>query len=83
MKAAQPYIVTWLLVRYLSVLKDPYLFEMEIFKFMRDELELSKKRFQRLNIFLNQMHLKTIDDAELAVLKAEFAGIIDDKELPF
>ena len=83
MKAAQPYIVTWLLVRYLSVLKDPYLFEMEIFKFMRDELALSKKRFQRLNIFLNQMHLKTIDDAELALLKTEFAGIIDEKELPF
>ena len=50
---------------------------------MRDELVLSKKRFQRLNIFLNQMHLKTIDDAELALLKAEFAGIIDEKELPF
>ncbi len=83
LKAAQPYIVTWLLVRYLSVLKDPYLFEMEIFKFMRDELVLSKRRFQRLNIFLNQMHLKSIDDGELAALKTEFAGIIDEKELPF
>ena len=50
---------------------------------MRDELVLTKKRFQRLNIFLNQMHLKTIDDAELALLKAEFADIIDEKELPF
>ncbi len=83
LKAAQPYIVTWLLVRYLSVLKDPYLFEMEIFKFMRDELVLSKRRFQRLNIFLNQMHLKTIDDSELAAFKTEFTGIIDEKELPF
>ncbi len=56
---------------------------MEIFKFMRDELVLSKRRFQRLNIFLNQMHLKTIDDSELAAFKTEFTGIIDEKELPF
>lgn len=83
MKAASPYISTWLLVRYLSVLKDPYLFELEIFKFMKNELTLSKRRFQRLNIFLNQMNLKTIDDEEMALLKVEFEGIIDEKELPF
>ena len=83
MKKAQPYISTWLLVKYLSVLKDPYLFETEIYKFLKDELILSKQRFQRLNIYLNQMHLKTLDDQDFALLKEEFKSIIQEKELPF
>lgn len=83
MKAAKPYVITWLIIKYLTVIQDPYLFELEVFKFMRDNLELSKKRFQRLNIFLNQMKLKVIDDADLAMLREEFAKIVEDMELPF
>lgn len=83
LKAASPYISIWLFVKYLQVLKDPYLFEMEIYKFMKNELTFSKKRFQRLNIFLNQYHLKPIDDIELANIKLELAKILEEKELPF
>lgn len=83
MKAATPYISMWLLIKYLGVLKDPYLFEMEIYRFMAESLKFSKQRFQRLNIYLNQLHLKTIDDDIMALLKVEFAGILDERELPF
>ena len=83
LKAAETYISTWLLVKYLDVCKDPYLFEMEIYKFMRDGLRFSKQRFQRLNMYLDQRHLKTLDDATYAALHEEFKGIINDRELPF
>lgn len=83
MKAARAYISMWLLLKYLLVLRDPYLFELEIFKFMANSLEFSKQRFRRLNIYLDQFSLKTIDDVTLAELKAEFAGIVEEKELPF
>ena len=48
-----------------------------------DNLSFSKKRFQKLNIFLDQLSCQTIDDIELEALKLEFQGIIDEKELPF
>ena len=83
LKAAESYISTWLIVKYLDVCKDPYLFEMEIYKFMRDGLKFSKQRFQRLNMYLDQRHLKTLDDAEYAMLHEEFKGIVEDRELPF
>ena len=83
MKAAEPYISMWLLVKYLEVCNDPYLFEMEIYKYMRDGLKFSKQRFQRLNMYLDQRHLKTIDDITYAALHEEFKGIVDDRELPF
>ncbi len=83
LKAAEPYISMWLVVKYLDVCNDPYLFEMEIYKFMRDCLKFSKQRFQRLNMYLDQRHLKTLDDATYAQLHEEFVGIVDDRELPF
>ncbi len=69
LKAAGPYISIWILIRYLQVLKDPYLFKIEIYKFMKNELAFSKKRFQLLNVFLSQYNLKPIDDIELANTK--------------
>lgn len=83
LKAATPYISIWLFVKYLQVLKDPYLFEIEIYKFMKNEMTFSKKRFQRLNIFLSQYHLKPIDDVELANIKLELTKILEEKKLPF
>lgn len=80
---AGPYVYTILMLMYMSVMKDNYLFEIEIYKFLRDFKKLSKKRFQRLNMFLDQMNVKTIDDAEFAACKAEFAGIVSERELPF
>ena len=83
LEAAIPYITTWLLATFLIVDKNPHLFEIEIYKLMLNNLTLSKKRFQRLNMLLNEMNLKTINDEELASLKADFERIIEDKELPF
>ena len=83
LKNAMPYVVTYLIVKYLTVCRDPYLLEIEMFKLLRDNLKFSKQRFQRLNIYLNQLRIKTIDDATLAELKQEFAGIVNEKEIPF
>ena len=83
LKSAMPYVVTYLIVKYFTVYRDPYLLEIEMFKLLRDNLSFSKQRFQRLNIYLNQLRLQTIDDATLAELKLEFAGIVNDKEVPF
>lgn len=83
MKAARPYVSMWLLVKYLDVCRDPYLFELEIYKYLSNGLAFSKQRFQRLNMFLDQHNLKTIDDVEFAALKEEFKGIVSERELPF
>ena len=50
---------------------------------MKEQMKFSKQRFQRLNIYLNQLNIQTIDDFMMAELKEEFAGIISDRELPF
>ena len=83
MKAAIPYVSMFLLLKYLEVDQVQELFEIEIYKFMKDQMKFSKQRFQRLNIYLNQLKIKTIDDATLAELKLEFAGIVNEKEIPF
>ena len=48
-----------------------------------DNLTFSKKRFQKLNIYLDQLACKTIDDKELEILKKEFEGVISERTLPF
>ena len=83
MKAAEPYISMWLLVKYLDVSNDPYLFELEIYKYMKDSLKFSKQRFQRLNMYLDKHNIKTLDDSEFLALKEEFRGIVEERELPF
>ena len=83
LKAATPYLSMFLLLKYICVGRQPDLFEMEIYKFMKDQTKFSRQRFQRLNIYLNQLNSKTVDDVVLAELKDEFAGIISEKELPF
>lgn len=83
MEAADRYISMWFVIHYLQVLKDPYLFEMEIYKYLSTKLTFSKKRFQRLNIFLNQMNLTPLDNTGLAQMKQEFEKILEEKELPF
>ena len=83
MKAAIPYVSMFLLLKYLEVDQVQELFEIEIYRFMKEQMKFSKQRFQRLNIYLNQLNIQTIDDFMMAQLKDEFAGIIDERELPF
>jgi hypothetical protein len=42
-----------------------------------------KDKFQRLNLFLDQMNCKTLSDEEMEKLRQEFFGIVNDRELPF
>ena len=72
-----------LVIKYYQLKKDNDLFDIEVRKMVLDNLSFSKKRFQKLNIYLDQLSCQTIDDIELEALKLEFQGIIDEKELPF
>lgn len=83
LKQALPYTVMLLVIKYYQLKKDNNLFDIEIRKLVLENLTFSKKRFQRLNMFLDQLACKTIDDKELEILKQEFQGVIDDRELPF
>ena len=83
LKHALPFVVMLLVIKYYQLKKDNNLFDIEIRKLVVDNLSFTKKRFQKLNIYLDQLNCKTIDDKELEILKQEFQGVIDDKELPF
>ncbi len=83
LKQALPYATMLLVIKYYQLKKDNNLFDIEVRKMILNNLSFSKKRFQKLNIYLDQLSCKTIDDRELERLKEEFQGIIDDKELPF
>lgn len=83
LKQAMPYAVMLLVIKYYQLKKDNYLFDLEIRKMILENLSFSKKRFQKLNIYLDQLSCQTIDDVELASLKLEFEGIINEKDLPF
>ena len=83
LKAATPYITTFLLYKYYCLHKTPELFEIEIYKFLKYNIRPSKKTFKNLNIYLSDLRLKPIDDLELNNLKDELNEIIKEKELPF
>lgn len=50
---------------------------------MAESLKFSKQRFQKLNMYLDQRNLKTIDDETFTMLQREFKDIISERELPF
>lgn len=81
--SATPYLSMWLLLSYLECAKDPYIFELKIYHFMAESLKFSKQRFQKLNMYLDQRNLKTIDDETFKMLQREFKDIISERELPF
>ncbi len=83
MKTGAPFVSMYLMLTYLMVGRDPWIFEIEIFKFMKNSLKFSNKTFKRLNMYLNNMGLKPLDDVDFAILKHEFSEIIQEKELPF
>ena len=82
-KQGMPYFVTFIILKWIKAKSNIDLFNIDIFKSTLEYLNLSKKRFQKLNMFLDQLAGRTIDMKELEILKNEFKGIIDDKELPF
>lgn len=82
-KKAMPYFVTLVVLKYMQVKKDNNLLDIELRKMVVDNLEFSKGRFQRLNLFLDQISCRSIDEGELELLKKEFEGVINDRMLPF
>ena len=83
LEQALPYMVMLLVIKYYQLRKDNNLFDIEVRKMVMDNLTFSKKRFQKLNIYLDQLACKTIDDKELEILKKEFEGVISERTLPF
>jgi len=83
-KMALPFWHMYNLLLYLESGRKLFVYDMESHKQMYDYMtNYSKHRFQRLNIYLHQLNIKTVDDDELQELKNEFKGIIEDEELPF
>lgn len=83
LKSAIPYVSMFLFVKFLMVNQEPELFEIELYKFMKEDLYFTKPRFHKLNIFLSQNNLKPIDDKALGKIKERFSEILEDKLLPF
>ncbi len=82
-KTALPYTTTILLLKYLSVNQDEYLLLLEILKLLYNNLDLSKERFYKINTYLKQLNLPTLDMSSLHNLKQTLEQKIEDQELPF
>ena len=78
-----PDFLFYLIVLYLKTGRKRYIVETEIWKNAYKRFALTKYRFQRLNIFLKQLNIATVDDDDFAQIKEEFKEILEDKELPF
>lgn len=83
LKSAIPYVSMFLFVKFLLVNQEPELFEIELYKFMKDDLYFTNPRFHKLNIFLSQHNLKPIDEKAFHQIKEKFNTILEDKMLPF
>lgn len=83
LKASIPYIVSYLIIIYLKTNKDINLFNLEIYKLFKDNLEFSKRRFQKLNIYLDGLNIKPINDKNLSEIEEELTKLIEDSLLPF
>jgi hypothetical protein len=68
---------------YLKNHENENLFNVEVRKLMLKYWTLTKKRFQKLNIYLGQMECRTVDEKEMERLKKQFEGVIDESLLPF
>lgn len=83
LKAATPYISTFLLYMFKTSCYEPNIFELYIYKFMKDKLNLSRKSHKNLNIYLDDIGVEPIDSEEMVVIQDTISEIIEDKELPF
>lgn len=83
LKSAIPYVSMFLFVKFLIVNQDPDLFEIELYKFLKNDLYFTNPRFHKLNIFLSQHNIKPIDNDALGKIKKRFDEILEDKMLPF
>ncbi len=75
--------VFYLILMYLSTNRNIELFTTNIIRLMYKHSELSKKRFRRLNTYLDELKLAIFTDEDLADLKIELFSIIKERELPF
>lgn len=83
LNSAIPYVSMFLFVKFLIVNQNPDLFEIELYKFLKNDLYFTKARFHKLNLFLSQHNIKPIDNDALGKIKERFSEILEDKMLPF
>ena len=67
----------------MSVREDEYLWLLELLKFIYDNLDLSKERFYKINTFLKELNLPTLDNSSLLAFKQRLEQKIKEHELPF
>ncbi len=82
-KTAIPYAFALLVLKYMSVREDEYLWLLELLKFIYDNLDLSKERFYKINTFLKELNLPTLDNSSLLAFKQRLEQKIKEHELPF
>lgn len=83
MEYAVPYISMFLFAKYVLAKRTPYLFEIELYKFMATQLKFSKQSFHKLNLFLKQYNISPVDNKTLQEIKTELLKTLEEKELPF
>ncbi len=67
----------------MSVSEDEYLCLLELLKFLYDNMDLSKERFYKINTFLKELNLPTLDNSRLLAFKQRLEQKIKEHELPF
>ncbi len=80
-KIATPYASAYMLYKFVEVNKDPYLFQIELLKTIRDNLPFSKSRLNRLNVYLKELNLAPVDNNKLEQIKANLSHKIEEKIL--
>lgn len=82
-KTAIPYAFSLLVLKYMSVSEDEYLWLLELLKFLYDNMDLSKERFYKINTFLKELNLPTLDTDSLHQFKKRLKQKNKEHELPF
>ncbi|MDE6655398.1 MAG: replication initiation factor domain-containing protein [Anaeroplasmataceae bacterium] len=82
-KTAIPYATFLFFLKYLSLNQDEYLLLLEILKLIYNNLDFSKERFYKMNLFLKELNLPTLDTQSLQTVKKRLEQKIKEHELPF
>lgn len=78
-----PKVVLYLLITFLCAREDVELFTTTLFEMLKNNMNLNKHQFYRLNKHLNELHLNVLTDVELEELKSRIFSIAIDRSLPF
>ncbi|MCR5786328.1 MAG: replication initiation factor domain-containing protein [Acholeplasmatales bacterium] len=77
------YLMPLFIAMYITSGKDMHLTEVKFWQYLVNHMDLKKQQHHRINVFLNDYNIKTLDDNDISSVKKSIQDIIDDKELPF